>query len=207
MRRDGWNNKVVPFPAAHKLLDISHPFGIRLVIRNRKIDDRFTKNTAHTSLCSLIGDRVFEVVHVAIGGRTTTNHLRETEPRANAHKLLRHIFRFRRKDVLRQPLLQIEIISESTKQDHRHMRVTIDQPRRNHPAKRLQLFPRRVSTLDLGPWSNRDDASTRDRNSTIVNNATRTVHRHNRPTENQEIDWPAGFYWPLRCALLGGNVR
>ena len=34
------------------------------------------------------------------------------------------------------------------------MCVAIDQPRRDHFPKRENFLPRRVSTLDLGPWSN-----------------------------------------------------
>src|SRR5262245_57761335 len=107
-----------------KLLNVSHSFGIRLVISDGKVDDGLTEETTNTRFRSIISDRIFEVIHVAVGRRPTANHLSQTETSADPHKLFRNVLGFSREDVLRQPLLQIEIIRKSAKQDHRDMRVT-----------------------------------------------------------------------------------
>src|SRR6185369_1899956 len=140
MRRDRRYDQIVSLPTRHKLLDVSHAFSVRLIVSDRKVDDGFTENTTNTRFCSLIRDRVLEVIHVTVGRRPTANHFSQTETSADTHKLFRDVLRFSRKDVLRQPLLQIEIIRETTKQDHRHMRVAINQTGCNDLARRVDLL-------------------------------------------------------------------
>src|SRR6185369_12161697 len=105
-----------------------------------KVDDGFAKHTTNTRFRSLIRDRVFEVIHVTVGRRPPANHLRQTKTSTDTHKLFRDVLRFSRKDVLRQPLLQIEIIRETTKQDHGDMRVAINQTGCNDLARRVDLL-------------------------------------------------------------------
>ncbi len=76
VRRDRWNNQFMPFPACDKLLNIRHRLGIALVVSNWKVDDGFTQHATNTRFRRLIGDRVFEVIHVAVGRGATANHFR-----------------------------------------------------------------------------------------------------------------------------------
>ncbi len=137
VRRNRGNDQLVTFPTSDKLLDVRHAFRVCLIVGDWKIDDRLAEHTANACFRSFVGDRVFEVIHVAVGRRATANHFGQSEARPDANKLFRDVLCFRRKDVLRQPLLQIEIVGETTKQDHRNVRVAVDQTRRDDLARRV----------------------------------------------------------------------
>src|SRR6185436_3499157 len=114
------------------------------------------------------------------------------------------VLRLSRKDVLSQPLLQIEIIGKTTKQHHRHVCMSVDQTRRDDFSSRDHSLPRRVARFNLRARANGDDATLRDSNSTILDHTTRPVHRHDRATEYEQINclaaslsgsiWKGGHY-------------
>ena len=105
MRRNRRNDKRIPFPVRDKLFYVSHRFRVRLIIGDRKIDDSFAEDAAHSGFECLIGDRIFEVIHVAVGRGAAANHFRQAQTRADAHKVFGDVFGFRREDVFGQPLL------------------------------------------------------------------------------------------------------
>ena len=126
MRRNGGGNQLVSLPVLDKLFDVGHALRMRLVVGDRKVDERLAKHSAQAGSRCLLCNRIFEVVHVAVGRRATADHFRESESRARTDEFLSDVFCFSGKDVFRQPVLQIEIVGESAKQRHRNMRVSVD---------------------------------------------------------------------------------
>ena len=76
VRRYRRDDQGIAFPVANELFDIRHRFCIRLVVGNRKIDHRLAQDAAHSGFGRFISDRVFEVIHIAVGSRAAANHFR-----------------------------------------------------------------------------------------------------------------------------------
>ena len=62
------------------------------------------------------------------------------------------------------------------------MSVTIDQTGRDDFAGGTDSLSDDVSTFDLSPWTDGDDPSSGNSNSTILDDAARLVHRNDRAT-------------------------
>ena len=128
------DDQIVTLPLLDEALYVSHRLGIGLVVSYGKVYDGLTENSADTGLGGFVRYRVFEVVHVAVGCGTTANHLRQAQTSAGAHKVFGNVLRFGGKDILRQPILQIEVVCQSTKQNHGDMSMPIDEARNNCPV-------------------------------------------------------------------------
>ena len=184
VRRNRRHNQSIALPLFHEAFDIGQAFLIRLVIGYRKINHRFAQNSAHACFESLVGNCIFEVVHIAVGRRATANHLSQTQARAHPHEVLCHVFGFCRKNVFRQPFLQIEIVRDAAKQSHRHVGMAIDETGNNDLSIGVDDFGSRIVAIYIGSFRNRNDAPTFHRNAAVFNDATSAVHGNHGSASN-----------------------
>ena len=112
----------------------------RLCVGNRKLNDGLSEDAAHARCLRHARDFFLKVVHVRVHGRAGLNHLQRRQPRPGAHHLARDRLGLRRKNVFLEPFLQAEIVSEPAIQNHRRMRVSIDQTGNDDGAGRVDLF-------------------------------------------------------------------
>ena len=105
VRRDGRDNQGVAFPSTDEFFHIGHPLFIRLVVGDWEIDQRFAEHAPHARFKGLVSDRIFKVIHIAVGGGAAPNHFCQTQARAHAHEFFVYVFGFGRKNVFSKPLL------------------------------------------------------------------------------------------------------
>src|ERR1043166_6552575 len=177
MRGNRRHDQSISLPLFYKALYVDQTCFVRLVVSYGKIKQRFAQNAAHSCFERLVGNRVFEIIHVAVGRCAAANHFGQSEPRSHAHKILGDIFGFGRKDVSGKPLLKVEIVGDPPKQSHRHVRVPVDETRNQHFAGRINNFARRILSLDIGSASDVDDTAFLNRNTTVVYDTARAIHR------------------------------
>ena len=156
----------------HVLFHISHRFSVCFVVRNRKIDDCLAEHASHAGLESFIGNRIFEIIHIAVGRCAAANHFRQAQTRADADKVFGDVLGFGRKNIFREPLLQVEVVSDAAKQSHRHVRVTVDEAGNHNLPAGVDDFTSRVTAVYFGSLANGNDSTALDRDSTIVYDST-----------------------------------
>ncbi|MGC4080588.1 MAG: hypothetical protein QM736_00335 [Vicinamibacterales bacterium] len=100
--------------------------GRGLRVGHGELNHRLPEDAAQPRVSGGLRDLLFEVVHVGERRRARLDHLRRGEPRADAHELGRHGLRFRREDVLLQPVHQREVVREPAEHHHRRVRVRVD---------------------------------------------------------------------------------
>ena len=102
------------------------------------------------------------------------------EARADAHEFFGNVLRLSRKNVLRQPLLQIEIVGEAAEQRHRHVRVAVDQTGNYDFAGALMTSRSRVIAIDFGASSRPQRCARPLRRRRRFRSRARSVHRDDR---------------------------
>jgi len=180
-------DQCVALPALQEFFGVRGHRRFALVVRRGKIDPRFAKNSAHSRGFGFFGDGILEVVHVGERGDAAANHLRGRKPCAPAHKILGHVFGFRRKNVAFQPDIQRHIIFEAAQQRHRHMRMPIDKSRQHQLPPRVDLPRRRVSRQNFRPGRHSDNRVACHRNSAVLHNAPLRVHRDDGPARHHKL--------------------
>src|SRR5262249_57211440 len=68
-----------------------------------------------------------EVVHVDERGGATLDHLETGQPSPRAYELLVHVLGLGGEDRLLEPLLERGVVGEASKEDHRRVRVRVDE--------------------------------------------------------------------------------
>ena len=137
MRRDGRDDQRVAFPLVRELLDVLHAFVPGFIVGRGKIEQRLAEHGTHSGFRRLFGNGVLEVIHIHERRRAAFDHLQTAELGPPAHKLFIDVFGFSRKDVFLQPLHQHEVVGDAAKQDHRHMRVGVDESRHDDARSRI----------------------------------------------------------------------
>ena len=129
VRRDGGHDQIVACELLDERLGAGQPVGRRLRVGDRELDDRLTEHrrAGPASLVDLSRCRL----------RSNTCRRRSSCPDSiissaasrvpAAHELRRHRLRLGRKDVLLQPVHQRQVVGEAAIQDHRRVRVRVDQ--------------------------------------------------------------------------------
>ena len=89
-------------------------------------------------------------------------HLEAREAGAHAHEVLVDVLGLGREDVTFEPVHQVEIVGEAAKENHRGVRVRVDESRQDDPAARIDPLGVRMPGLDFAGGPYLDDASTGD---------------------------------------------
>src|SRR5438270_9757429 len=149
MWRNCRNYQWIALPLSDEGLDVRHRFRVCLVIGDGKVDHGFAEHAAHAGFRSFISDCVFEIIHIAVSRRAAANHLSQAETSSDSHEFFGYILGFGGKNIFSQPLLQIEIVGEPTKQSHWYVRVAVDEPGNDDLAGRIYDFARGVPLIKI----------------------------------------------------------
>src|SRR4029077_5471361 len=91
-RRNRRLNKRIAFTARQEFFGVVGRLRVVLVVRDRKVDPRFSENAAQSGGLGFFGDGILEVVHVRESGDAAANHLGGSEARAPTVKILGDVF-------------------------------------------------------------------------------------------------------------------
>ena len=147
---DGGRDEWISFPVVDEFLRVVEGLLRRLIVRSGKIDDRFGEHASHAGFLRDPRYGIFEIVHVAIGGRSATQHFEKTQPSGPDDKILGHVSRFGRKNIFVEPFVERKVVGNAAEQAHGRVRVAVDQAGHDDAAARVDYFRRFVFRFDLG---------------------------------------------------------
>ncbi len=180
-------NQGIPLPFLEKLLGIAQHGRFILVIRSGKVDKRLAQHAAHPGGLGFFGNRVFEIVHVAERRYSGTNLFGRRQPRAPAHKFLGDVRGFGGEDVFSQPVIERDVVMQSTKKRHRHVGMPIDKTWHHKLAPGVDGLRASVFGFDLAAWTDRHDRVTFNGYRAIVIDSSGTVHGQHEAAVDDQI--------------------
>ena len=160
MRGDRRHDQLIARKSIEEGLRASKPLRGRPGIGDGKPDDRLPEHAAEPRLFCGAGDLLLEVVHVRVGRCPRLDHFERGEPRSRPHELRRDRLCLGRENVLLEPGHQREVVGETAVQDHRGVRMRVDQTGHDHLTGGVKGFPgvvpggnglRRVHGHDVAP--------------------------------------------------------
>src|SRR5690606_17865289 len=156
-----------------------------LVVSDRKLYDRLAKNAANAGFLRLLGDRILEVIHIAVGRRSAADHLCEAEARADADEFFIYVLGLGREDVFRQPLVKIGVVRDAAKWRHRNVRVRVDEAGDDGLSAGVDRRYRTIFPRDLGGRADGDDILPTDGDRAILYHPFRAIHGYNVTADDQ----------------------
>ena len=150
MRPDGGGDEWVTLPMVDEFLRVVEGLLRRFVVWSGKIDDSFGEHAAHSGFFCHARNGIFEIVHIAIGGRSAAQHFEKTQPRSPNHKILCDVARFGRENIFLEPLVERKIIGNAAEEAHGCVGVAVDQSGHDDATACVDYFRRFVFRFNLG---------------------------------------------------------
>ncbi len=205
MRCESGNDQVVPGKSIEECGGAREAVRRCLRVRYRKADDRLAEDAAQARLLRRAGNFLFEVVHVRVRRRPGFNHLEGGEPRSRPHELGRDRLGLGGKDVLLQPVHEREIVREPAVQDHRGVRVRVDEAGHDGLAGGVNRLRRSKPGRNRVGGIDGDDVAAVHRDRPGRQDTAGRIDGDDDPAGDDERDGPARDLGRKQCG--GGQHR
>ncbi len=189
MRSDRGVNQRVALPFLQEFFRVRSHLGHVFVVRDGEIDPGLPKNAAESRSLGLIGFSIFEIIHVGESGGAAADHFGEREAGAPPHIVFGNVPGLGGENKFAQPIIERDVVFEPAHQDHRDVRMAINEAGDNELAGGVDgLFGRDAFWKRGGDFrADGDDFITADGKESILEDAAVTIHRDDGRAFDDEV--------------------
>ncbi len=152
-------------PALDELASVAVRLVPGLVVGCRKVDESLTDDRSHTATVRFLGDDILEVVHVDKGGDASTQHLETGQSRSPANEFLVHELGLDGKDVILEPVHELQIVGDASQKGHGDVGMGVDQTGEDDAATGIDTAGVGVGFEQLRLWPQLGDGVAHDQHS------------------------------------------